>query len=72
MVSDFGINGGQLAASYGPTFMMVTNLTRDEAPVTSPEREEPCAASTVDLIGTVCATKDPAVILHYNTCHGFY
>jgi hypothetical protein len=68
MVSDFGINGGQFAASFDPpTFVMDANLTHDAVPVTSPERVGPSAASTVDLIGTECAIKDPAVMLHYST-----
>ncbi|KAF7013534.1 unnamed protein product [Triticum aestivum] len=63
LFEDFGINGGQLAASFGPTFMMDTNLSRDAAPVTSPEREGPCAASTVDLIAPLCP---PAYMMETN------
>ncbi|KAE8769662.1 hypothetical protein D1007_58699 [Hordeum vulgare] len=51
LFEDFGNNGGQLAASFGPpTLMMDANLTCDAVPVTSPEREGHGAASTVDVI----------------------
>ncbi|KAM3372694.1 hypothetical protein ACQJBY_019527 [Aegilops geniculata] len=55
LFEDFGINGGQLAASFGPpTFVMDANLTLDAAPITSPER--------VDLIVQTLEPVDEAFL----------
>uniref|UniRef100_A0A8R7P9N2 Myb-like domain-containing protein n=1 Tax=Triticum urartu TaxID=4572 RepID=A0A8R7P9N2_TRIUA len=63
LFEDFRINGGQLAASFGPpTFVMDANLTHDAVPVTSPERVGPSAASMVDLIVPTLEPVDEAFL----------
>ncbi|XBI88265.1 hypothetical protein VPH35_026250 [Triticum aestivum] len=63
LFEDFGINGSQLAASFGPpTFVMDSNLTSDAAPVPSPLRVGPSAALTVDLIVPTLELVDEAVL----------